>query len=339
MAFLDNSGDIILDAVLTDTGRYRLARGDGSFKIAKFALGDDEIDYANYQNSNYVDGAHTSGSAYYDLQILQTPVLEAFTNNTSNLQHKLMSIARTNLLFLPTIKINSKGGPSGGHGLYTSAPAKDQFIILCSQATEDTTNTSGDGGAGSASGVLFGSNPGSNLSDHIRLDQGLDTNKINYKAALDPDLFERQYIIEMDHRLGSLRSVNNVIAQPQFIDDDNVASYRIAQGSHPDFVSNTVGITGGTAPESDDAAPAIKGPRGTTLEFKIKASLELQRSNYLFDKFGKTVNFGSGSPLSSLNGKATVAIDSTIRVTGATTGYKVDIPVKFVKCTDCTTSE
>ena len=33
MAFLDNSGDIILDAVLTDTGRMRLAKGDGSFAI------------------------------------------------------------------------------------------------------------------------------------------------------------------------------------------------------------------------------------------------------------------------------------------------------------------
>ena len=42
MGFLDNSGDIILDAVLTDTGRMRLARGDGSFKIVKFALSDDE---------------------------------------------------------------------------------------------------------------------------------------------------------------------------------------------------------------------------------------------------------------------------------------------------------
>ena len=48
MAFLDNSGDIILDAVLTDTGRMRLAKGDGSFRIAKFALGDEEIDYAIY---------------------------------------------------------------------------------------------------------------------------------------------------------------------------------------------------------------------------------------------------------------------------------------------------
>lgn len=37
MAFLDNSGDIILDTVLTNEGRKRLAAG--TFKVAKFALG------------------------------------------------------------------------------------------------------------------------------------------------------------------------------------------------------------------------------------------------------------------------------------------------------------
>ena len=77
MAFLDNSGDIILDAVLTDLGRERLARGDGSFKITKFALADDEINYGSYNKD------HASGSAYYDLEVLQTPILEAFTNNAS----------------------------------------------------------------------------------------------------------------------------------------------------------------------------------------------------------------------------------------------------------------
>lgn len=92
MAFLDNSGDIILDAVLTDTGRMRLARGDGSFKIVKFALGDDEIDYTSYE------GNHTSGSAYYDLEILQTPVFEAFTNNTATMKSKLVSLTNNNLL-------------------------------------------------------------------------------------------------------------------------------------------------------------------------------------------------------------------------------------------------
>ena len=48
---LDNSGDIILDAVLTDAGRARLARGDGSFKIVKYAFADDEIDYAKYDQT------------------------------------------------------------------------------------------------------------------------------------------------------------------------------------------------------------------------------------------------------------------------------------------------
>ena len=43
MGFLDHStNNIILDAVLTDTGRFRLSKGDGSFKVAKFALGDME---------------------------------------------------------------------------------------------------------------------------------------------------------------------------------------------------------------------------------------------------------------------------------------------------------
>ena len=100
MAFLDNSGDIILDAVLTDTGRARLARGDGTFKIAKFALADDEIDYDLY------DSSAAEGSTHYDLNILMTPVLEAFTNNVSSMKSKLISIPRTNLLYLPSLKLN-----------------------------------------------------------------------------------------------------------------------------------------------------------------------------------------------------------------------------------------
>ena len=101
MAFLDNSGDIILDAVLTDTGRMRLAKGDGSFRITKFALGDDEIDYSLYDKNN------ANGSAYYDLQILQTPIFEAFTNNIASLNSRLISISRNNLLFLPVLKVNN----------------------------------------------------------------------------------------------------------------------------------------------------------------------------------------------------------------------------------------
>ena len=45
MGFLDNStNNIIVDAVLTDLGREKLAAQQ--FDIAKFAFGDDEVDYA-----------------------------------------------------------------------------------------------------------------------------------------------------------------------------------------------------------------------------------------------------------------------------------------------------
>ena len=42
MAFLDNSGDIILDAVLTDLGRLRMA--EIRFQKQKIGKGDDEIE-------------------------------------------------------------------------------------------------------------------------------------------------------------------------------------------------------------------------------------------------------------------------------------------------------
>ena len=109
MAFLDNSGDIILDVTLTDHGRKILSKGDGSFQITKFAVGDEEIDYSLYNSS------HASGSAYYDLEILQTPILESFTNNGSSMKTKLATFQDLNLLYLPIIKINSNLTNTGKH--------------------------------------------------------------------------------------------------------------------------------------------------------------------------------------------------------------------------------
>ena len=101
MAFLDNSGDIILDAVLTDLGRKRMA--EGNFRITQFALGDDEIDYSLYNKS------HPSGSAYYDLEILQTPIFEAFTRENSNINYGLLTFdGNTDLFYLPKIVLNQK---------------------------------------------------------------------------------------------------------------------------------------------------------------------------------------------------------------------------------------
>jgi hypothetical protein len=315
MAFLDNSGDIILDAVLTDTGRMRLSRGDGSFKITKFALSDDEINYESYNKD------HVSGSAYYDLEVLQTPVLEAFTNNASSMKSKLISIARNNLLYLPVIKINQIAGGAGGtEGGQTSMnSASGSFFVACDQTTENTFDTSADG-----VGLLFGARPGSSSSYRIRLDQGLDTTAINPARAIDSDLVETQYILEMDNRLGSIVSIASAGAKQasvSFIDDDNIASYYLSLGTDLDYISEN------TERSATGAGQTISGPRGTILEFQVQASLELASSTYLFTQLGSTFNVMKNDQ----TGAVVYYIDSFVRVRGATTGYTVDVPIRFIK--------
>lgn len=318
MGFLDNSGDIVLDAVLTDTGRMRLAKGDGSFKISKFALADDEINYAIY------DKNHASGSAYYDLEILQTPVLEAFTNNTSCVKHRLLSISRTNLLYLPTIEINSAGNATQAAGLGLHMVAVDSNSE--SQAASSTA----------ANGILSGES-GASGNSYIEVHQGLDTTDISRAHAIDSDLNETQYIVEMDNRLGILLNpVGGTSPSVSYIDDDNIASYYVSLSSNPDLIKSigtgkTDADSGTGTSTSDDIIAGqttpISGPRGTRLRFKLGSSLELQTSDYLFDLIG----LASTVTVNSVSGFK--AIDSVIRVTGVTTGSSIDIPVRYIKKT------
>lgn len=95
MGLLDNSGDILIDAVLTDIGREFLARNDGSFEIVRYSFGDDEIDYSLF-NPN-------TGSLQQDISILNTPLFEANVNEKIALKHQLLSISNPDLTFLPTL--------------------------------------------------------------------------------------------------------------------------------------------------------------------------------------------------------------------------------------------
>jgi hypothetical protein len=290
MGFLDNSGDIILDAVLTDAGRERLARGDGSFKVVKFALGDDEVNYANY-NPSAADSAKS-------LEIMQAPVLEAFTNNTSLMKSKLITITRTDLLYLPVIRLNEVLGV---------AKNNTAGAIL---VTVDETTTSGI----SVSDYLNGYDIlGGKI---LRTDQGLNDASGaagSPQETLDTDLVETQYIVEVDNRLGSLYSPEGDPTPVSFIDDDNIASYF--------FSRDGIYVRDNLDTETSNQQ-VINGPRGTYLTLKIKASQSLKSSTYLFTLLGSTFTLGSTSYY---------YIDTNMRISGATTGYSVDIPVRFIK--------
>jgi hypothetical protein len=319
MAFLDNSGDIILDAVLTDTGRMRLAKGDGSFRIVKFALADDEIDYSLYNGSN------PSGSAYYDLEILQTPVLEAFSNNIASMKSKLISISRNNLLYLPQIVPNTIKTP---FSLATSL-VNNGIILAADKDTEDFLNgKTYSGQAISSNGFMKGVTYG---GSYLRVDQGINNSSSIKNQPIDADLKETQYIVEVDNRFaaiipwtaGSTNQTTTVsTAVPSYIDDDNVASYYFSLGTDNDYVQTLL---------TDDASVAnsiIAGQKGSYLQFKLKSQNDVIQSDYLFEQLGYSLTVGSFSSPQPTNIRA---ILTSVTITGVTTGAGLSIPLLVVK--------
>lgn len=291
MAFLDNSGDIILDAVLTDAGRKRMA--EGNFNIQYFALGDDEIDYSLYNNQDL------RGSAYYDIDILNSPILEAFTDNMSGVKSKLMSITRPDLLYLPVIKID---GTTGDHETNSSG----SFYVA---VNEDTWNLFG---SANKNGVLDGKQNNSELrksSNFILLHQGIDSEA---KESMESELIETSYIVEIDNRFGKLmtRPTGNgatTEADLSYVDDDNIASYILSDPYVLDLEDSDV----------------IVGPTGTSLQFTIFAQDRLRETDYLMQRLGGITSIETSNDC--------YFVDVIVKVTGVTTGYRVNIPVRFLK--------
>ena len=100
MGFLDNTS-ITVDAILTKKGRELLARGQNEFKITKFALADDEVDYSLY------DTSHPNGSNFYAAVIENMPLLEAFVDENQLMRYKLITLPKeTNKL--PKVSVGSE---------------------------------------------------------------------------------------------------------------------------------------------------------------------------------------------------------------------------------------
>mgnify|MGYP003134525655 FL=1 len=311
MGFQDNSGDIILDVVLTDEGRRRLSRGDGSFEIVKFGLGDDEINYSLYNA--------TASSGQEDVEILQTPILEAFTNNASSMKSMLVSIPRNDILFMPILQLNEKETQSAQH-------STGVFIVAVDADTEDNSakglNTSIGFIEGThQQGVMFGANPQIDVSTMIKVDAGIDS-----AATLDvpADLAEEQFMITIDNRLGSIVDASGqTMLRPVAVDDDNIATYLVSKTDENSFVTTPSqgSLLGNDSP--------INGPLSARLQFKIKSRPELVNGNYLFDLIGSTaaiLNNKGGADTSPCK-----IIDTIVRVTGRNIGYSIDIPVRFAK--------
>ena len=119
MAFLDNSGTIILDAVLTEVGRKRMAQG--KFRVTKFALGDDEIDYS------LVDVVNDD----FD-KLLTLPAIESLSAENATINHGLENFTSDDILYMPLIKVNEKIDIA-----LQKYPSEEQFYYI--SVNEQTT--------------------------------------------------------------------------------------------------------------------------------------------------------------------------------------------------------
>lgn len=96
MGFLDHStNNIIIDAVLTDRGRELLAANDGSFRIVRYAFGDDEVDYSIIKKYGRTIGKEKIEK--------NTPVFEAQTMASKALRNPLASYSDANLTSVPVL--------------------------------------------------------------------------------------------------------------------------------------------------------------------------------------------------------------------------------------------
>ena len=326
MAFLDNSGDILLDAVLTDEGRKRLAAG--TFRPVKFALGDDEINYGLYDKTN------ASGSAYFDLSILGLPVEIAHTNASISLKTKLFSLASQNgdpsILYLPEIKLDTT---SYGLGF---ASGRSAFALIADDETYDalTSNSSTALPQG-----FMDARTADNAVNTLRLRTplGIDNGAAGDPVTedLDPSLDETQYSVVVNDRFiklvlpgsvvqGGALSTNTLnlggssIATPAarsnvFSGDDNLRVYDVSTSTEPSLF----------VPKSP--TPPFAGPSTNNV---LASSFVVNQTNqdYMFTtyKIGNVANYAG-------TGVTMEVISTSMRVIANSTGLSLNIPIEVIR--------
>ena len=329
MAFLDNSGDIILDSVLTVDGRLRMAQG--TFKITKFALGDDGINYALY-NPN-------TGSAYTDLQILQTPVEVAHTQ-AAYINYGLLSITRNDMLYLPRLKLNElvqRAAATNNKVFYLAVNSETQTALNTQFQTKKYTLVSE-----TLTGVKIIFETGLDGAGN----DGITGTPSNQQAYLNNlGLVDSSFNVYVDARFltdvyGPTRgAATKFTNQPNGQEDVNLplvaAGGRAATQGLTNYTTYTInGIKNrvyytGTSTAATTVS-AIDGPRGsaTALNFKVDNGLTAVAAG---NRSAKYSLYGSiGQDLFS-DGNTYDYIDTLVYIVGASSQAQYQIPVRITR--------
>jgi hypothetical protein len=324
MAFLDNSGDILLDVVLTSEGRKRLAAG--TFKPVKFALGDQEINYGLY------DATNASGSAYYDLNILQTPVEIAHTDASISLQTKLFTLTSVDgdpqLLYLPQLIVDDGITDRSS----TFASGRSAFAIVADDATYNDLVEAGSNSL--AAGFIDGRNARlASVGIKVRTPLGIKNAITNNPeedpfVPLDRSLDENKYNVTLDSRFLQLVEpgtengagasiVASAATSNLFSGDDYLRTYPVSKTGNP-----TLFVPGAS---TRDTSP-FQGPSTTEV---LATSFIVNPTNQ--DNMFATYKIGNVSNYAGLTGKTMEVIQTSVKVATFAYGYTVTVPLEVIR--------
>ena len=156
MAYLKNTNNkVVVDAILTKYGEAKLA-SQGNLDIVKFAVADDEIDYALYNTS------HPDGSDYYGSALANLPTTEALPEEYLSMKYPQFSITEGALDAVAEMRLNYTTTITGSGIInYTVYPITPSFnpepgdttrIYYVSKLTIPQPVPGGGGGGGVGGG-------------------------------------------------------------------------------------------------------------------------------------------------------------------------------------------
>ena len=353
MAFIKTSDSILIKATLTEKGKKLLARG--KFKIAKFALGDDEIDYRLYKSDLTDDDTYIPA-------LKNAKMLEAFKDKNNNIQFGLDS-HDSGILYLSDLEMEALDGAQP-HAFLEYLPAlvkntkttyaptlrSDRYYV----SVNDETSTILDENLTDFKFLQVNDFDKTKIvveSGIVNSGFGLSPTKENRtKLIVEKFLLDEDFLVEADNRL-----VSDIIGIQQSSQFENFASGEsIINFSTETFPSPAISLESGfdyfatylvkgiqnfmmdygfvTAETTSDKFSNLGGPKGSVVAFNVKTDQQLQ-VNSTGTRDSRFVEFGTLENVlfSEMPTRKFDYIDTTIYIVGATTNSRLQIPLRIIR--------
>jgi len=358
MAYQKTSDSIIITATLTDKGKKLLSRG--KFKIAKFALGDDEVDYELFRGESADD-------ASYFPALLNTEIMEAFKDKNKNLQFGLNSFD-SGVLYLSRQEIDEffDGGNDPIHALIEYLPVlvknsktqyaptirADKYYLSVNDETTKIINDSLpnfnflQSNNFDITKVIIESGIFNSGASATSLYPSMENRE---KMLVKKFLIDSDFLIQADNRfISGIVGINSESKFENFASGESIINFKTSQESvaislESEFeyfasyflksIPNMVADYDITTEETISSnISALGGPRGTVFAFNPIVDNELKVNSTgirdtRFTNFGVTDNV----LFSELASSKFDYIDTTIYVMGVTSNARLQIPIRIVR--------